>query len=301
MTSRKNWLVTGASGLLGSVIVEELAARGDRVLAQQHEKSFPFEGAVDAVSGDLTDPDWTRKLVNDASPDAIIHCAALTNVDLCEREPELAERVNAFASGALAEAAREAGARLIHVSTDHLWRGDKPMLSEDEPVDPINVYARTKAEAERLVLEAYPEALVARTNLFRRGHPWRLSFSDWAECNLRSGEPFNAFADTFFTPIEARLFAQLAIELAASDAKGILHLAGAERISKYEFVKRLAGRLDLESSHVEPGLMADAELGAPRPKEMSLATDKASALLGRPMPDIDASLDSLLEPAGQPA
>ena len=297
MTSPKNWLVTGASGLLGSVIVEELAARGDTIWAQQYEHGYAFDNAVKTVNGDLTDQEWARNLVINASPDAVIHCAALTNVDLCEREPELAERVNAIASGVLAGAARETGARFIHISTDHLWRGDKPMLNEDEPVDPINVYARTKAEAERLVLDANPEALVARTNLFRRGHPWRISFSDWAERNLRSGETFNAFADTYFTPIEARLFAKFAIELAACSARGILHLAGAERLSKYEFVKRLAGRMSLDSSHVKPGCMADAKLGAPRPMEMSLSTAKASALLGRPMPDLNASLDSLLEQA----
>ena len=289
------WLVTGASGLLGSVVVSRLLERGARVCAQQHKHALPFDGSCKIVTGDLTDLEWARELVIEEAPDVIVHCAGLTSVDGCEANSDLAELIHVDASQSLAEASGQAGARFLHISTDHLWRGDKAMVSEDEPVEPINVYGRTKAQGEQRVLDAHPEALVVRTNFFCRGHPWRPSFSDWAEQKLRSGARFNAFVDSFFTPIEATLLSDFLIELAASDATGILHVAGRERVSKYDFVAHLAARLSLDSSGIEAGRIANARLAAPRPRDMSLATEKAAALLGRAMPSLNDSLDSLLQ------
>jgi dTDP-4-dehydrorhamnose reductase len=176
-----------------------------------------------------------------------------------------------------------------------LWRGDKAMVDEDEPVDPINVYGLTKARAEQRVLEATPDALVVRTNFFCHGLPWRASLSDWAEQQLRSGTKFKAFTDTYFTPIEANLLSRLLFELIAKQAGGILHVAGRERLSKYDFVLHLAKRLSLDASSAEPGLIDDAHLKAIRPKDMSLSTQRITELLDRPMPSLNDSLEALLE------
>ncbi len=291
----KNWLVTGASGLLGSVVTSQLLERSARVCAHQHRHALPFDGSCKIVVGDLTDLEWARKLVIKEAPDVIVHCAGLTNVDQCQAKPDYAELIHVDASHALAASAGEVGAHFVHISTDHLWRGDKAMVGEDEPVDPINVYGRTKALAEQRVLEANPGAFVVRTNFFCRGLAWRASLSDWAEQQLRSSVEFSAFTDAYFTPIEANLLGQFLVELVAQQATGTLHVAGRERLSKYDFVLHLAKRLSLDASRVQPGHIADAHLNAPRPKDMSLSTDKASALLGRPMPSLNDSFDALLE------
>jgi len=290
-----NWLVTGASGLLGSVVVTQLLERGARVSAQQRKHELRFDGSCRIVKGDLTDSEWARRLVISETPDVIVHCAGLTSVDGCEANPDLAEHIHVDASQSLAEASRQTGAHFVHISTDHLWRGDKAMVGEDEPVDPINVYGSTKARAELRVLEANPDALVVRTNFFCRGLAWRASLSDWAEQQLRSGTEFSAFTDAYFTPIEANLLSRLIFELVTKQAGGLLHVAGRERLSKYDFVQHLAKRLSLDASSAEPGLIADAHLKAPRPKDMSLSTERASELLGRPMPSLTDSFDALLE------
>ena len=294
----KNWLVTGASGLLGSVVVSRLLERGARVCAHQHKHALPFDGSCKIVTGDLTDLKWSRQLVIDEAPDVIVHCAGLTNVDQCQAKPDYAELIHVGASESLAAAAGEIGAHFVHISTDHLWRGDKAMVEEDEPLDPINVYGRTKARAEQRVLEANRQALVVRTNFFCRGLPWRASLSDWAEQQLRSGIGFSAFTDAYFTPIEANLLSQLLFELVAKQARGTLHVTGRERLSKYDFVLHLAKRLSLDASGVEAGKIADAHLIASRPRDMSLSTEKASALLGAPMPSLNDSFDVLLEQHG---
>ena len=298
MPLSKNWLVTGASGLLGSVVVSRLLERGARVCAHQHKHALPFDGSCKIVKGDLTDLEWARELVIEEAPDVIVHCAGLISVDGCEANADLAERIHVDASQSLAEASRQAGARFVHISTDHLWRGNKAMVGEDEPVDPINVYGRTKALAEQRVLEANADALIVRTNFFCHGLPWRASLSDWAEQQLRSGVKFSAFTDAYFTPIEANLLCQLLFDLVAEQARGTLHVAGRERLSKYDFVLQLANRLSLDASGVEAGKIAEAHLVAPRPRDMSLSTEKTSALLGRPMPSLNDSFDVLLEQHG---
>jgi dTDP-4-dehydrorhamnose reductase len=295
MTALKSWMVTGASGLLGSVLVSQLAQRGAYVHAIQNSHAVAFRGNVSVATGDLTDADWARGLVQAKAPDIIIHCAGLANVDRCEQAPDYAQLIHVDVSGMLALSARQIGARFVHISTDHLWDGTSAFATEEEPVSPINVYGRTKAEAETRVLTAAPEALVVRTNFFCQGLPWRPSFTDWAEQKLKAGQGFSAFTDSFFTPIEARLLSDVLIELAGLDVRGILHVCGSERLSKYEFVQRLARLLSVDARAACPGSLAEAHLQAPRPKDMSLSTARVAAILGRAMPDVEQSLGHLLK------
>lgn len=287
-------MVTGASGLLGSVLVAQLASRGMTVHAIENRHDISFAGDVHVARGDLSNAAWAKDIIHSRAPDIIVHCAGLANVDGCEQDPGYAQRIHVDVSAQLARSSRDVGARFLHISTDHLWRGDKALVREDEPLTPINVYGRTKADAETRVLAANPAALVVRTNFFCRGLQWRASFTDWAEQQLRSGKRFTAFSDSFFTPIDAGLLCEALIELASIDVHGILHVCGSERLSKYDFVCRLAKHLSIDAALVKPGLIEDANLAAPRPSDMSLATGRVSALLGRPMPDVEQSLASLL-------
>lgn len=295
MTGLNKWMVTGASGLLGSVLVTQLAQRGISAHAVQNRHAVKFSGRVEVSTGDLTDAAWTADLIRASAPTVIVHCAGLANVDGCEQNPDYARLIHVDVSARVAKSAREIGARLLHISTDHLWDGATALVREDEPVAPVNVYGRTKAEAETSVLEAAPDALVLRTNFFCQGLPWRPSFSDWAQQKLRAGEDFAVFNDSFFTPIEAGLLSEALIDLAASDTRGVLHVCGSERLSKYDFVQRLAKRLSVSARLMRPGSISDARLAAPRPKDMSLSTARVSAILGRAMPDIDRSLTHLLK------
>jgi dTDP-4-dehydrorhamnose reductase len=223
-------------------------------------------------------------------PHVALHAAGLTNVDGCEANEPLALRLHAAAARELATAALAVSASPVLISTDHLWRGTVPLVAEDAPLQPMNAYARTKAAGEREFLAAAPGALVLRTNFFGPGRPWRQSLSDWIAGKLKAGEPVKAFDDVFFTPIALPYMTAAIAALVAGGAKGIFNLAGSERVSKFAFARRFCDANGMDCDLIQHASVADAALQAPRPRDMSLSTDKIAAFLGRKMPSLDESL-----------
>jgi dTDP-4-dehydrorhamnose reductase len=184
----------------------------------------------------------------------------------------------------VARAARAAGARLVHISTDHLFDGERPRRREDAPLAPLNVYAKTKAEAEVAVLREHPEALVARTNFYGWGTSVRVSFSDWVLRALRGGAPLTMFTDVYFSPLFVDDLADAIVDLVERRVTGIVNVAADERLSKYDFALRTAEVFGLPAGKVYATSVERASLRAPRPKDMSLDVERAAALLGRRLP-----------------
>jgi dTDP-4-dehydrorhamnose reductase len=269
-------------------------ARGNAVTALRHHAGHASEGSRDVI-GDLTKPDATGNAVREAAPQVIVHAAALTDVDACEHDPARAQAMNVDAARNVAAAARTQGAKLVHISTDQLWDGQRAMLDEATPPAPLNVYGRSKAEAERAVLAAAPDAMVLRTNFFGRGQPQRPTFSDWVEDGLRHGRRLTMFTDVFFTPIAMELLCPIIVEMVERGATGIYHAVGSERLSKFEFGMRLAALFGYDRPNIVPGSVRDAGLNAPRPSDMSLSSDKIARLLGRRMPDCNQSFGALID------
>lgn len=284
-------LVTGGSGLLG--INWAAAVRGQHeVWLATHRRRLDLRGTR-AVALPLDSAPALARALDDIRPDIVVHAAGLSNVDACERDPAAAQAINADLAGAVAAAAAERRIGLIHVSTDHLFAGDRAMVDEGEPPAPLNAYARSKLDGERQVAARCPEALILRTNFFGWGHAGRKSISDWVLEGLRAGTPLRMFTDVFFTPILAGRLAVAAHRLLAQGARGVLHLAGDERVSKFEFATRLAAGFGLPAGAVAAARSADAGLAAPRPRDMSLSSAKARALLGAPPGGLDECISEL--------
>ncbi|MBL4759650.1 MAG: SDR family oxidoreductase [Mariprofundaceae bacterium] len=288
----KRWLVTGASGLLGHALCQHLVSTGHEVTGVVHSHSLDVSGANEHKL-DLLDGNVAADLVRKETYDVVVHCAGLTNVDACESDEEKAVQVHARVAKDLAKACKEVGGKMVYISTDHLWDGSKPMVDEAEPARPMNAYARTKLEGERRVLIQNPESLVVRTNFFGPGRSWRASLSDWIVTELSQGHVIKAFTDVYFTPIGLSRLCPTIVDLVEQGAEGVFNVVGSERISKYEFAVRLAQKLDLSGDLIEKGSVSDARLGAPRPRDMSLTTDKISDFLNKPMPTIDECFDDL--------
>ena len=167
------------------------------------------------------------------------------------------------------------------------------MLAESSPVTPVNVYGRTKAEAELHVLEAHPFALLIRTNFYGWGTSYRCSFSDVIIEALRSGKDLNLFTDVFYTPILVNTVAIAAHDLIDTKTTGIVNIVGDERISKYEFGIRIAEEFGLDAGLIKPGLLADQVALVQRPYDMSLSNQKVSKLLGRKLGGVSEHLSEL--------
>jgi len=226
-------------------------------------------------------------------PDLILNCSGLTNVELCEVETEKALYLHKIFPERIAKFTKENSIRNIHISTDHLWDGSHSFYKEEDKTSPLNVYGKTKAEGELAVLEANPNSIVVRTNFFDHGSEWRKSFSDWAIFMLKNKSIFSGFDDVYYTPISVPYLLQFMYAVLEKEFSGIIHIAGSERISKYEFIFKLAKILNLDSSNLKKESYLEKSKTVQRPKDMSLNTTKLSSLISKEIPDAESSIRSI--------
>jgi len=286
----KTFLVTGGSGFIGGHVLAAAVAADWRVVNADRIEVAPISG-VEFRAIDIADGPAVAALIAAITPGAIIHCAAIGDVDHSEREPDLAWRVNVDGTANIARAASRTGARLILLSTSTVFDGRAGRYGEDDPPNPINVYGRTKAAAEHAVRVLHPAALIARISM-AYGYPRTggASFLTRVEQKLRAGEPADQPADEFRTPIDVLTCADALLELAGSDIGGVLHLGPRQRISRYDFALKLARRLGADSALVQDRRAEALPGRAPRPKDVSFNTGRAHALLRTPLLEPDEGL-----------
>ena len=276
---KKIALITGGSGLLAlnwSLAIQEYYA----VTLGLHERNISLAG-VETRQIDLESVDHLARAFEMIQPQIVIHTAGLTSVEKCEANPDLAQHINVELAASVAQACAKFALPLIHISSDHLFSGEASLVDETHPTAPRNIYGQTKADAESRVLEAHPQALVIRTNFYGWGPSYRRSFSDVVIEALRSGKELTLFRDVYYTPILIEAAAQTAHDLINLKTNGIFHVVGDERISKYEFGVKVAEQFNLDSSIINPGLLADQASLIQRPYDMSLSNKKTCNLLCR--------------------
>lgn len=282
-------LVTGASGLLGLNFA--LRYHTDhQVVGVVHRNPLrnpPFQ----QLTADLSNPRKLEQVLEETRPQAVLHCAAMANVDECERNPERAFQVNSELPAALARAAARHGFRLVHLSTDAVFDGQRGNYSEEDTPNPLSVYARSKWLAEQRVLEACPQALVARVNFYGWSLSGQRSLGEFFYYNLKEGRPVKGFTDVYFCPLEATQLADLLLRLVEKGAAGLYHVVSSECQSKYEFGLSIARRFGLDERLIEPVSVAESGLVARRSPDLRLRTDKLAAVLGEPPPGQAAALD----------
>jgi dTDP-4-dehydrorhamnose reductase len=244
--------------------------------------------ALGRAAGDLTS---LGPRIVEARPDAVIHMAAMTSIVDCDARPDEARRVNVEGTRAVARAAAECGARLVHVSTDQVHDGlSAPYREEDQPT-PISCYGSTKAEAERVALaEGGAGTLVVRVHLVvGAARPPRLSGMDHFLAAVREGGRPPLFEDEFRSPIHVVDAARALLELAASGPTGILLLGGPERLSRLEI-----GRIMLRAAGLDEGLARRSTVrdydGPPRTPDTTFDSSRARDLLRTPIRDIEDAL-----------
>jgi dTDP-4-dehydrorhamnose reductase len=280
-------LLTGASGVLGGRIALRLAERCT-VIAARHSTA-PAGGV--SVDLDLASPASVARAFREALPDAVVHSAALADVDACERDPERAFRVNVGGTEAIARAAAERGLHLVTLSTDTVFPGDGGLQGEDATPRPLQVYGRTKVAAEAAALGLCPGAAVARVCLVTgRGHGPRGTASESIAWALRDGRPLRLFTDQYRTPVDADSVAEALALLLERRGHGIYHLAGPERVSRHALGLRVAALLGLPAAGLEPVRYADQPSAGPRPADLGLDASRARDELGWTPRSLEAAI-----------
>jgi dTDP-4-dehydrorhamnose reductase len=210
-----------------------------------------------------------------------VHAAVLSRAEDCETRPEEAERVNARLPGLMAEACRERSLRLVALSTDLVFAGDRPFRSESDPPGPLSRYGRTKLAGEQAVLQACPQAAVVRVALvLGRGHGPRATSSESVARALRAGRPQKLFSDEYRTPIDPESVASALARLVEGAGAGLFHLGGPERISRHELGLRVAHAFGLSPGGIVAAVQAEHQGPDTRAPDVSLDSSRARRELG---------------------
>ncbi|AGT35927.1 MAG: dTDP-4-dehydrorhamnose reductase [Thermofilum sp.] len=273
-------LVTGGSGLLGSVLVEMLAQNGHSVIATYNAHEPRQIQGVKWVKIDISRGYLLEDLAWKEKPHAIIHSAAMTDVDKCEIEKEKAWKTNVEATRSAVRAARAVNAHIIYISTDYVFDGEKGNYGEEDLPAPVNYYGLTKLVAEEIVRTSDVLYTIVRPSAIYGLGGSKKSFAEYAADKLTRGEEVPALVDQYVSPTYNRYLASAILKILDTRPLGTIHVAG-QRTNRYEFALTIADILGAPKNLVKPAKTQDMKHWlARRPRDSSLDTSKANRLLG---------------------
>ena len=281
----KKLLITGSSGMLGSNIALELGNKYDicgiyKTSANQHLKK--------QLKVDLTKTDEVKRGISKVDPDIVIHCAATTDVDSCEADYSFAYLTNVVATKNIISTLNPK-TKFIYISTDSVFDGKKGNYSETDVTFPLNNYAKSKLEGEKVVEKRLKNYAIIRTNIFGWNQVKGTSFAEWVFNSLTENRHIKMFTDVIFSPISANTLSFLIDKLLNKNFAGIINIGSKNALSKYEFGCNLAELFALDKSLISPVSVNSFGFKAKRPKNTSLNVSKADSVLGS-LPNIQDEL-----------
>jgi perosamine synthetase len=282
-------LITGVSGLLGNNLAVYFKDRYE-LLGLYYQNPVIIPG-VRVESVDLRKEEQLANLMLDFSPDIIIHCASLTEIDYCEENPEEAVVANVNATQNIVDCiARDSNIRLIYISTDSVYGGLEGSLHSEEKTLPSSVYGKTKLQAESIV-STLKNSLIFRTNIFGWNIQKKESLGEWILRELKQNRQISGFRDTFFSTIYTFEFARILEVSINNHLSGVFNCGSRDSCSKYDFAVRLAKFFNFDCDLIKPVSIDEHDFKATRSKDLSLSVEKLEKELGFQLPSIDFSLE----------
>jgi dTDP-4-dehydrorhamnose reductase len=282
------FLVTGSAGLIGSQVVTDLVQQNHTVYSCYHNTK-PLQGIPTPL--DLSDEIQIIQTLQEIIPDRIIHLAAMTGVDLCETEKELATIINTKATEILARQAVKLNAFFLYVSTDYVFDGINGMKKENDTTNPLGFYGKSKLGGELVLNKLASNWCIARTSTPFGIHSTKKTFPLWVKENLEAKKEISVLVDQFTSPTYVPNLSKMLIEITTRQITGILHVSGATRISRYALAELVADKLHLDKSLLIPTKIDTMNWKAQRPKDSSLNTSLASENLNEQPQKIEKSLE----------
>jgi dTDP-4-dehydrorhamnose reductase len=292
-------LVTGGGGFLGANILMRAESGYALHAIDQNPAALERENLTWHAL-DLQDRKALQYLLLDLKPDFVIHTAALSDIDYCEANPQKAEAVNVGVTLQIAELCRRTGARLIFFSSDSVFDGKKGRYRETDAPEPLNQYARTKVKAEKGIVDILANHVIIRPSLIM-GLPvlesgnsflWRLIQS------LRSGTRSAFPSAEIRSPVDVITLSRATLETALLSFTGILHVAGNDRLSRYDMARRIAQALGYPAELIVDTEPQVAKGRARRPADASLDNTRTKSILTTPMKDFGEALQLIIENKG---
>ncbi len=288
-------LVVGANGLLGSNVVHTAQKRSWVVSGTYHSTKPVFD--IPLTQFDLREHATFDEVLSEHDPDVVVNCAAMTDVDVCEKNPDMAATLNGEAPGELAAHCETYDISFVHISTDYVFDGDgrDAYVESDEPA-PRQAYGKSKLIGEETVAENIADTLIARLSFvwgIHRSSGNLTGFPAWVCDQLTAGADVPLFTDQWITPTRAGQAAETLLDLIDQSATGLFHVACRSCVTPYGFGKLLTEHRGDGDAVLIEGSMADVDREATRPQYTCLNVEKVESTLKRPQPTLDADIDTV--------
>jgi len=284
-------LVTGSAGLIGNTLVFDLEKSGYTVISC-YNNTKPQYGIPTKLN--LLNIDDISKTFKKFQPDIIIHLAALTDVEKCEVDKQLASLINEKSTETIAKEAEKLKSFLIYISTDYVFDGIKGDYTETDFPNPLNHYGKTKLAGEKIVKNINTKWSVIRTSTPFGINSYKKSFPDWIVDNLQKNKKLNILDDQITSPTYVPNLSKMILEIITRKLEGFFHLSGSTRISRFEFAKKIVKNLNLDNSLLNPVKLATMPWKSKRPFDSSLDVSKANSILTTKPFSIEDSLDEYI-------
>ncbi len=277
-------LLTGSNGLLGQKLVELIVSEKNHELiaTARGENRLPNEGHYKYLSLDITDESAVNEIIGKEKPDAIIHTAAMTNVDQCENEKEDCWKLNVDAVKYLIKASETNNCFLVHLSTDFIFDGEAGPYTEEDKPNPISYYGESKLAAEKLLLGSNIKWAIARTVLvYGIAHDMsRSNIILWVKKSLEDSKGINVVDDQWRSPTLAEDLAKGCLLIAEKEATGLYNISGKNLMTPYEMAIQTADYFKLDKSFITKTDGSKFKQTAKRPPKTGFILDKAIKNLG---------------------
>jgi perosamine synthetase len=294
---KKKILVFGHTGNLGSNFIHFLKNKYKFVLNVNKNKNYILGAeyvSFDKKSFLSYDDKLIKYKIKKIAPDIILNCAAHTNLDLCERRPDITSFVNILLPTKLSEICKELSIKFVHISTDHLYNQIKKFKNEKFPLSKINNYGEQKIKAENGIIKKNSNSLIIRTNFFSHS-PNPNHFVNKIIDSIINYKKISLFDDYFFTPIYSKYLSKIISYLIDNNLEGIFNIVSDERISKYDFGKLFLKSLNIKKNSFIVSSIKNAKLHTRRCLDLSLSNSKLKKIIKFKIPSLEKQVDEFIK------
>ena len=285
------FLVTGSAGLIGHQVVKDLSETHE--VFSCYNKSKPEHGNI--IKMDLLNHEMISNVMSEKKPDVVIHLGAMTAVDLCDAQQDNALKINSQATEILAKECSKINSFMVYVSTDYVFNGNSGLYKENDVTNPLGFYGKSKLLGEKSIQNFSSNWCIARTSTPFGLHPTKKSFPIWVIENLQKQKQIDVLTDQFTSPTYVPSLSRMLIEISERHLTGIIHVAGASKISRYEMASLVSDKLGLDGKLLREISINDIKWEAQRPKDSSLNVSKAISTLNQKPQKIDHDVNLFID------
>ncbi|MBT6050238.1 MAG: UDP-4-amino-4,6-dideoxy-N-acetyl-beta-L-altrosamine transaminase [Candidatus Scalindua sp.] len=288
-SAKTRLLITGVSGLLGNNFAYYFKDKYE-ILGLYNSHPVIIDG-IRTGECDITCKDSVIRVINEFNPSIILHCASITDIEQCERDKDIAEKINVLSTTYLTKSVIDQDVKLVYISTDAVYDGVRGGSSESDKVNPLNFYGRSKYEGE-LEIAKKENALIFRTNIFGWNIQNKKSLGEWVLDELQSNRRIKGFKDACFSSIYTLEFARIIDIAIRQGLSGVYNCGSADSCSKYEFATKIADCFGFDKALISPTSIDDFDFQAERGKRLDLNVNKLQRKLDYRFPTVDQSIEA---------